>query len=178
MIDNRPETGSGKLYSDTPVVITNNQKTNIEEFVKIAQSNLFIENQPDVSIDPITKAQFDSLSAKDLISYIDNNGINTAFQVNGTNPFVNNVLEIAKSNSPANIIQSQISKPNYPNSVQNYVAAISGTNIAITVSGGITSTTGQEDKIPSPTPPQPPKIVVQVKSPSKSVKVGWGSMLN
>jgi len=178
MINDRQATGSGKLYSDTPVIITNSKKTNIEDFVKIAQSNLFINNQPKVELDPITKSQFDSLSAKDLISYVDNNGINTAFQVNGTNPFVNNVLQIAKSNSPTNIIQSQISKTNYPNSVQNYVAAVSGTDIAITVSGAITSTTGQDDKIPTPAPPQPTKIVVQIKSPSKSVKVGWGSMLN
>lgn len=128
-------------------------KSGTSTSVKIATSNLFIENEPPVTVDQITEILFDRISAKEIIGLAKTNNVSTNFQVFGLTSNISNIEEIVQSHTPISILPVQDPFIPFVEDVKEYTSS--------------TSSTGTVTVVATETAPPPKtKIVVQVLSPT------------
>ena len=128
-------------------------KSTTTNSVKVATSNLFIENEPDVTVDQITEVLFDRISAKEILGLAKTNNVSTNFQVFGLTDNISNIQEITSSYTPNKILPIQEPFVPFVEDVKEYTSSTS-TNGTVTISSVET------------TPPPKTKIVVQVLTPT------------
>lgn len=133
--------------------------------VKIATSNLFIQNEPEVTVDQITQALFDEISAKDIVGLALNNNINSNIQVLGLTDNISNIREITESNRSTKIIPIKTMAAIYAEDIKGY--------------GSTTSTSGVITiNVPTTGVPKNTQIVLQIATPETKIVFGnWGSLL-
>lgn len=131
-------------------------KSSTNNSVKIATSNLFIENEPDTTVDQITEVLFDRISAKEILGLAKTDNVSTNFQALGLTDNISNIEEIVNSNTPNKILPIQDPFVPFLEDVKQYTSSTS-TDGTVTISTTETA------------PPPKTKIAVQVLTPTKIV---------
>ena len=121
--------------------------------VKIATSNLFIENEPPVTVDQITEILFDRISAKEILGLAKTDNVSNNFQVFGLTDNISDIQEIVQSNNSNRILPIQDVTPPFVEDVKQYVSNTSPTG-TVTISATEVVT------------PPKTKVAVQVLTPT------------
>lgn len=154
-------------------------KTPADDSVKIATSNLFIGNEPEVTVDQMTEILFDRISSKEILGLAKNNDVANNFQINGLTNNISNIYEIAKSYSSTSIIQIKTPPSIFVEDIKTYQSTSSSTGeTIITKPTTVTDTSGNTTNTGNTGAPASGKVQVQVAKPT-STRSGtlWGPLV-
>lgn len=115
--------------------------------VKIATSNLFMSNQPDIQTEEIVRQLFSNISAKELIGITSTNAVSTYYQVPSYNNNITNNFEISQSYNSLNMLSLIIPVNKDSNIVNQTTSSISGIQATVTVPSVSSSIKGQVQNI-------------------------------
>jgi hypothetical protein len=151
-----------ELVSATPVVPTK-VETSTKNSVKVATSNLFIENEPEVVVDNIIETLFDQISSKEILGFGNANNVNPAFQIAGLTDNISNIAEVSNSISSKNILPIKTRAAAIAEDIANYDPSVSYDGV-ITI------------EVSSPNARTTNKVVLQVLEPETFLTLGnWGA---
>lgn len=151
-----------ELVSPTPVLPAKVESSKTLP-VKIATSNLFIENEPDVVVDDIVQTLFDQISSKEILGLGNNNNVSLNFQVAGLTDNISDITEVANSLSSKNILPIKTRAAAIAEDIANYDSSTSYDGV-ITITSSSVNTRSTS------------KVVLQILEPETlTTLANWGA---
>jgi len=111
----------------------NDAANTINNDVKIATSNIYMSNQPQVQIDEITRILFSNISSKDLISLTTGAGAWNQYQVPSSNANLTNSFEVSQAYNSSTIISLAVPLNKASNVINGSSSAIPTSSTQATI---------------------------------------------